>query len=173
MRIAHCVGIISYSYVNNIVIGSKDIKRLQETLNDKVELCSKHTIEINIAKTQMFLFSKAVKIPASAEIFIQKQKLKIGSDFKNLGVTLKTSTKCLSKHVSGKAIQAIIAMLEINCIRTYISNWRGKVHTILIEDLRTHLLLPNTDASERPIASFEGKREDIYQKFYSSGAMIG
>lgn len=53
MRIAQRVGVISYADAEYIAIGSKDIKKLQETINDTVERCYKHEFEINISKTEM------------------------------------------------------------------------------------------------------------------------
>ena len=44
--------------------------------------------------------------------------------------------------------------------------------TFLIEDLRTNMILPRTNASEQLLTTLSEKREAIPEEFYGTGAMI-
>lgn len=228
IRLTQREGINSYAYADDIVVGSKDITKLQETMNIVEEWCSKHKFEINVDKTQMMIFRNGGRTPDAAEIFIQNKKLKIVPDYKYLGMTLQTSAKCYTKHIAERATQAVRAMHDIQKMKslnletamalfktkimpiltygieiigekltranletlekvkaTYIKkaigvskNTRSRLvyllarETFLIEDLRTNMILPRTNASEQLLTTLREKREATPEEFYGTGAMI-
>lgn len=119
--------------------------------------CTKHKLEINLSKTEMMVFRQGGRAPASAEIFINKNKIAIVKDFKYLGITLQTSAKCFTKHVTEKATQAVRAMHEISYIRTLsletaMELFRCKIMPILtygIEIIWPYLTEKNLEALEK------------------------
>lgn len=88
LRLTQREGINAYAYADDIVVGSKDITKLQETMDVVEEWCTKHKFEINVKKTQMMIFRNSGRTPEAAEIFIQNKKLKTVPDYKYLGMTL-------------------------------------------------------------------------------------
>lgn len=162
IRLAQREGVISYAYADDIAVGSKDIKKLQETINDMEDWCVKHDFEINVAKTEMMVLRNGGRAPVSAEIFIRERKLKIVPDFKYLGITIQTSAKCFTKHVTEKAMQAIMAFHEIEHIRslsleTAMALFRAKILPILtygLEIIGPHLTVENLTTLERVKATY-------------------
>lgn len=157
MRIAQKSDIAAFAYADDIAVGSRDIIKLQNTINDMEEWCSKHKFEINTSKTEMMVFRQGGRAPASAEIFIKGRKITIVNEFKYLGITLQTSAKCFTKHVTEKAAQAIRAMHEISYIRslnleTAMALFRTKIMPVLtygIEVIWPHLTEKNLSVLER------------------------
>lgn len=146
-----------YAYADDIAVGSTDIRKLQETIDEIDEWCTKHKLHINIAKTEMMIFRNGGKAPAKAEINIRGQKIKISPDYKYLGVTLQPTAKCFTKHVTERAAQAIMAMQEIKNIRllsleTAMKLFNAKIMPIVsygIEVIWEHLTERNLETIEK------------------------
>ena len=58
-------------------------------------------------------FRQAGKVPTLAEIIINRRKINIAKGYKYLGLTLQTSTKCYTTHITDKVIQEGRTMTEI------------------------------------------------------------
>ena len=155
-------GVHIYAYADDIVVGSTDIHKLQETIGKIDEWCTKHELHINIPKTEMMIFRNGGKAPAAAEISIRGQKLKISPDFKYLGITLQPTAKCFTKHVTDRAAQAVMAMHDIKNIRllsleTALNLFKARIIPILcygIEVIWSHLTENNLNTLEKVKATY-------------------
>lgn len=162
LRITQQDGIFSCAYADDIVIGSRDITKLQKTINEVEKWCSKNKLDINITKTDTMIFRNGGRAPIKEEIYIRETKLKIVPDFKYLGITLQTSAKCFTKHITEKTTQAILAIHEIRNIRqlsleTAMLLFRVKIQPILtygIEIIWSYLTMKNLSSLERVKARY-------------------
>ena len=55
------------AYADDIAMGSKDITKLQRTINDIEKWCSKHEFEINVENTEMMAFRQHQQKSSSTE----------------------------------------------------------------------------------------------------------
>ncbi|PSN46113.1 hypothetical protein C0J52_17254 [Blattella germanica] len=155
-------GINAYAYADDIVVGSKDITKLQETMDIVEKWCTKHKFEINVKKTQMMIFRNGGRTPKAAEICIQNKKLKIVPDYKYLGMTLQTSARSYSKHIAERATQAVRAMHDVQkvkslSIKTAMALFKSKIMPILtygLEIIWEKLSMANLKTIEKVKATY-------------------
>ena len=99
------------------MIGSKSLKKLQNTIDEVEKWCTQHKLKINTKKTEMMVFRTGGQIPSPTRITIKGRIISIAKECKYLGITLQPSAKCFTKHIKGKAAQAIRAMHDVKFIR--------------------------------------------------------
>ena len=56
MEITQKEDVTAYAYADDIVIGSKSLKKLQNTIDEVEKWCTQHKFKINMEKTEMMVF---------------------------------------------------------------------------------------------------------------------
>ena len=105
----------------------------------------------------MMVFRNGGKVPKNVEIILDNRKIKIVTEFKYLGITLQSNGKCFTKHVTGRAANAIMAINDIKNIQalsldTAMKLFRAKILPTLsygIEIIWPHLTVANLEIMER------------------------
>jgi hypothetical protein len=155
-------GVRTYAYADDIAIGSDDLHKLQEAAQKIEKWCHSNGFSINVNKTELMVFRNGGKIPASTKITIEEQPVRITTDFKYLGITFQTSGRCFTKHITDRAIQAVIAINDIKNIQllslqTAMLLFRSKITPILtygIEVIWEHLSEKNLATMEKVKATY-------------------
>jgi Reverse transcriptase (RNA-dependent DNA polymerase). len=117
MGITQKEDVTAYAYADDIVVGSKSLMKLQNTIDDLKKWCTQHKFKINTEKTEMIVFRTGGQIPTPTRITIEGRIISIAKDYKYLGITLQPSAKCFTKHITEKATQTTRAMHDVKLIR--------------------------------------------------------
>ena len=156
MEIAQKEDLTAYAYVAYIVIGSKSLTKLYNTIDKVEKWCTQHKFKINTEKTEMMVFRTGEQIPTPTRITIEGRIISIAKNYKYLGITLQPSTKCFTKHITGKATQATRVMHDVKFIRelsleTAMAQFKSKILPILTYGIEVMW----TPLNERNLATLE------------------
>ena len=70
MEVTQKEDVTAYAYTDDIVIGSKSLKKLQNTIDEVEKRCNQHKLET----TEMMVFRTGGQIPSPTRITIEGEK---------------------------------------------------------------------------------------------------
>ena len=106
-------------YADDMTIGGKNIKDLQEAFNDLVRWTRENKFNINKNKTELMTFRKGGKPCKDEEIKLNGENLKIVKQYKYLGLTLQTTGITFTSHITEKCTSAIKTMYTMQHLQRY------------------------------------------------------
>ena len=101
----HFVKILQYA--DDLVLYSTSRFHIQQALATLNAHVSELGLTINVQKTEAVKFRRGGRLAASDKLYLNRSPLKFSSAFTYLGVTLSTSGKSFSKHISDRTRKAI------------------------------------------------------------------
>ena len=82
MEITQKEDVTAYAYADDIVIGTKTLKKLQNTIDEVEKWCTQHKFKINTEKTEIMVFRTGGQIPSPTRITIEGRIIYIAKDYK-------------------------------------------------------------------------------------------
>ena len=127
-----------YAYADDMLLGSSNLKALQECWNRLTSWALKNKIQLNRDKTVHMVFRKGGRIAAEEKIYHEGKPLEIVKYFNYLGITLQTSGNTFTKHVDNRTTAAIIAMNDIKLLGRMSINTAMKIFSSKIIPIMTY-----------------------------------